>query len=73
MDSLTLFQIKNLISDVIKPNWDKHNVNLAQLIADYALKIGKSTDNVTVITVRANPHTTQMELQQSASLSTQPL
>jgi serine/threonine protein phosphatase PrpC len=66
-------EINNLIRDVIKPNWNNPNVNLAQLIADYALKIGKSTDNVTVITVRVNPHTTQMELQQSSSLPTQPL
>ncbi len=65
--------INKLIKEMIQPNWNDHDVNLAQLIADYALKVGQSTDNVTVITVRVNPYTTDIEIQSSNPLPTLPL
>ncbi|MBP7073944.1 MAG: protein serine/threonine phosphatase 2C family protein [Rhabdochlamydiaceae bacterium] len=57
--------IHELIDKVIEPHWNDRSANLAKLIAKYALEEKQSTDNVTVITVRVNSETAQIEIRAS--------
>lgn len=41
-----------LVKELLKPNWDKKDVDLSKLIVKYALKDCQSQDNVTAIVVR---------------------
>lgn len=65
--------LEELIEEILKLHWNDQKINLAQVIADYALHKKKSTDNVTVITIRVNPATSNLQVQSSQSSSTQTL
>lgn len=59
--------LDELIDQILKHHWQ--DANLAQIIANYALKNKKSTDNVKVITVRVSPDFQFQSSQTTLSLS----
>lgn len=59
--------LDELIEQILQKTWNNPTINLAQLMTDYALKSKKSSDNVTVITVRVSANN---NLQIQSSLST---
>lgn len=60
-------KIDEIIDTVLQKHWNDVDVNLAQLIADYALGEKGSEDNVTVMTLRVNLGTNAVELKKSLS------
>ncbi len=65
--------IDELIDGLLQKHWNDLDVNLAELIAQYALKEKGSKDNVTVMTLRVQPGTNYLEISRSNSIATPPL
>lgn len=62
--------LDELIEQILKKTWHNPHANLAQLMANFALKSKNSTDNVTVITVRVSSNNNlEIHSSQSAPLS----
>jgi serine/threonine protein phosphatase PrpC len=56
-----------MIDKLLQKHWNDLDVNLAELIAQYALKEKGSKDNVTVMTLRVQPATHNVEIKRAIS------